>query len=69
MRVDDRSGLAGWAYVRYRELLYTDEELDQFAAELAELGGREVETFAFFRHGDAPDAPAAALRVVGHGCE
>jgi uncharacterized protein YecE (DUF72 family) len=63
VRVDDSSGAAGWAYLRYRELLYTDDELDGFAAELRELGEEGIETFAFFRHGDAPDAPAAALRV------
>jgi uncharacterized protein YecE (DUF72 family) len=45
-------------------LLYTADELDGFAAELAELGARELETFAYFRHGDEPDAPAAALRVA-----
>jgi uncharacterized protein YecE (DUF72 family) len=69
VRVDDRSGPAGWAYLRYRELLYTDAELHGFATELTELHQRGIETFAFFRHGDEPHAPAAALRVIGHGFE
>ena len=69
VRVDDRTGLAGWAYLRYRELLYTDAELDGFATELTELHQRGIETFAFFRHGDEPDAPAAALRVIAQGFE
>ena len=69
VRVDDRSGLAGWAYLRYRELLYTDEQLTTAAAELTELHQRGIETLAYFRHGDEPDAPAAALRVIGHGFE
>jgi uncharacterized protein YecE (DUF72 family) len=55
---------AGWAYLRYRELLYPADELDAFAAELAELGGRGIETFAYFRHGDEPTAPAAAVQVA-----
>src|SRR6478735_11710480 len=67
VRVDDRSGPAGWAYLRYRELLYTDAVLHGLATELTELAGRGIETFAYFRHGDDPDAPAAALRFVGMG--
>jgi uncharacterized protein YecE (DUF72 family) len=63
VRVDDRSGRGGWAYLRYRELLYTQDELEGFAAELRALAGGGVETYAFFRHGDEPDAPAAALSV------
>ena len=67
VRVGDVSGAAGWAYVRYRELLYSEDELDAIATELSELAGRGIETFAYFRHGDDPDAPAAALRVTGLG--
>jgi len=67
VRVGDVSGAAGWAYVRYRELLYSEDELEAIAAELSELAGRGVETFAYFRHGDDPDAPAAALRVTALG--
>ena len=63
VRVDDTSGRAGWAYLRYRELLYAAEELERRAAELRELTTAGVETYAFFRHGDEPDAPAAALAV------
>ena len=64
VRVDDRSGRGGWAYLRYRELQYGDAELSRIAIELADLEARGIETFAFFRHGDAPDAPAAAQRVA-----
>ena len=67
VRVGDVSGQAGWAYLRYRELRYSETELDAIAAELAELTSRGVETFAFFRHGDEPDAPAAALAVLARG--
>jgi uncharacterized protein YecE (DUF72 family) len=65
VRVDDRSGRGGWAYLRFRELLYAPAELERFAAELRALTGTGVETYAFFRHGDEPDAPAAALAVQG----
>jgi uncharacterized protein YecE (DUF72 family) len=64
VRVDDRSGRAGWAYLRYRELFYSEEELARIAGDLSALAGAGVETYAFFRHGDEPDAPAAALRVA-----
>jgi uncharacterized protein YecE (DUF72 family) len=64
VRVDDVSGRAGWAYLRFRELLYDDGELEAVAARLRQLAQAGVETFAYFRHGDQPDAPAAALRVA-----
>jgi len=64
VRVDDRSGAVDWSYLRYRELLYSEAELGAIADELSGLAARSVETFAFFRHGDEPDAPANALRVI-----
>lgn len=64
VRVDDRSGRAGWVYLRYRELAYEAEELERFAAELAELAAAGIEAYAFFRHGDEPAAPAAALSAL-----
>ena len=63
VRVDDESGAAGWAYLRFRELSYTDAELTAIRAQLAALRARDLETFAYFRHGDAPDAPRYALRT------
>lgn len=63
VRVGDDSGRAGWVYLRLRELAYTQVELCAIAARLRELGARGVEAFAFFRHGDQPDAPRSALAV------
>jgi len=63
VRVDDRTGDAGWAYVRFRELVYSDVELGEIAAELEALGRSGTDVLAYFRHGDAPDAPRAALEV------
>jgi uncharacterized protein YecE (DUF72 family) len=65
VRVDDESGQAGWAYLRFRELTLSQAELTAIGARLDALATRGVETFAFFRHGDAPDAPHAALAVLG----
>ena len=64
VRVDDRSGDAGWAYLRFRGLVYTGAELETIAAELDTLAKDGTDVFAFFRHGDAPDAAAAAVRVA-----
>ncbi len=63
VRVDDRSGLAGWAYVRFRELAYDDGDLATIASELDALATDGTHAIAYFRHGDAPAAPQAALRV------
>lgn len=63
VRVGDTTGRAGWAYLRYRELRYAEPELAAMAGELDTLDRAGIETYAFFRHGDEPDAPAAALRV------
>lgn len=64
VRVGDTTGSARWAYVRFRELVYDDAELGRIASELRALADADVQTFAFFRHGDAPDAPRAAMRVT-----
>jgi uncharacterized protein YecE (DUF72 family) len=67
VRVGDTSGRAGWAYLRYRELVYAEPALASIQTELRRLREAGIETFAFFRHGDAPDAPAAASRVGAAG--
>ena len=64
VRVGDTTGRAGWAYIRYRELAYDDAELTRIAAGLGQLESAGIETYAFFRHGDAPHAPAAAVSVA-----
>ena len=64
VRVDDRSGHTGWAYLRFRELAYDNAELGRIAAELEALGKEGIDTLAFFRHGDAPDAAAAAVQIA-----
>ncbi len=68
VRVDDRSGRAGWAYLRFRELRYSPAELERLASGIGELAKVANETFAFFRHGEEPDAPVAAVQL-GAACE
>jgi uncharacterized protein YecE (DUF72 family) len=63
VRVDDRSGLAGWAYVRFRELVYDDGTLATIAAELDAVTANGTDVLAYFRHGDTPYAPRAAQQV------
>ena len=61
VRVGERTGTTGWAYLRYRELHYDAVDLERIATGLRLPA---VEAFAYFRHGDEPDAPAAALKVA-----
>ena len=63
VRVDDRTGAAGWAYLRFRELVYPNVELGAITTELEVLARNGTDVLAYFRHGDAPDAPRAALQV------
>ncbi|MGL6278863.1 MAG: DUF72 domain-containing protein [Gaiella sp.] len=64
VRVDDERGAAGWTYVRFREESWSADEIATIGDRLVALAERGLETFAFFRHGDAPDAPSAALAVL-----
>lgn len=68
VRVGDSRCRAGWAYLRFRELAHADEELAAIVRRLRALRDRGVETYAFFRHGDQPDAPRAALHVLRSLC-
>ena len=61
VRVGDRTGTSGWAYLRFRELHYSAAALEQIATDLRFPA---VESFAYFRHGAEPDAPAAAQKVA-----
>lgn len=63
VRVDDRSGHAGWVYLRFRELAYNDAELGTIAAALDSLATDGTDVLAYFRHGEVPDAPRAAMQV------
>lgn len=61
VRVNDLETDAPFRYVRFREPPYGDEDLEQWAQRLREV--REP-VFAYFRHEDAPTAPAYADRLL-----
>ena len=61
VRVNDLESDAPFRYVRFRNPPYSDEQLREFAAQLREV--REP-VFAYFRHEDAPTAPAYARRLL-----
>jgi hypothetical protein len=54
---------ASWRYLRFREPPYDDATIRAAAARIASLLAAGVEVFAFFRHEDAPTAPAYAGRL------
>lgn len=63
VRVGASGTSARWAYLRFRELAYDERALAGIAARVRDVAEAGTDVYAFFRHGDAPDAPAAALRL------
>jgi uncharacterized protein YecE (DUF72 family) len=61
VRVNDLESAAPFRYVRFRDPPYADADLERWAARLREV--REP-VFAYFRHEDAPTAPAYAQRLL-----
>jgi uncharacterized protein YecE (DUF72 family) len=64
VRVDDWEADAPFRYVRFREPPYGEDDLEAIAARIRPLLASGVEVFAYFRHEDAPTAPAYAERLV-----
>lgn len=64
VRVDDWEADAPFRYLRFREPPYSDAELQALAGRIWPLLAEGVEVFAYFRHEDAPTAPAYALRLL-----
>lgn len=67
VRVGDESGAAGWCYLRRRELTWAADTISAIVDADAALVRRGLEVYDFFRHGDEPDAPLAALAVLAAG--
>jgi uncharacterized protein YecE (DUF72 family) len=63
VHVGDWRAEAPFRYLRFREPPYGDTELRELAARIRPLLEDGVEVYAYFRHEDAPTAPAAALRL------
>ena len=61
VRVNDLESDAPFRYVRFRDPPYAQEDLEQCAVRLRSV--REP-VFAYFRHEDAPTAPAYAQRLL-----
>jgi uncharacterized protein YecE (DUF72 family) len=61
VRVNQLDAPAAFRYVRLREPPYDDDALRAWAGRLGEI---DAEVFAFFRHEDAPTAPAYAARLL-----
>jgi uncharacterized protein YecE (DUF72 family) len=60
VRVNDWDADAPFRYLRFREPPYSAEELHELAACIRPLLADGIDVFAYFRHEDAPNAPADA---------
>ena len=61
--VDAEEGDAPFRYLRLRDPPYDEEALRALAARVTALLAAELETYVYFRHEDAPTAPAYAERL------
>lgn len=64
VRVNDWAAAAPFRYLRFREPPHSDGELADLAARIDPLLAGGVDVFAYFRHEEAPDAPAYAARLL-----
>ena len=64
VRVNDWDADAPFRYLRFREPPHADDELASLAARIQPLLAAGVDVFAYFRHEDAPTAPAYAARLL-----
>jgi uncharacterized protein YecE (DUF72 family) len=64
VRVNDWEADAPFRYLRFREPPHSEQELAKLAARIAPLLARGIDVFAYFRHEDAPTAPAYAARLL-----
>jgi uncharacterized protein YecE (DUF72 family) len=64
VRVDDWDADAPFRYLRFRNPPHTDAELVEIAARVEPLLDAGLDVFAYFRHEDAPTAPAYAARLL-----
>ena len=64
VRVGDWDADAPFRYLRFRDPPHSDEELAAIASRVQVLLADGIEVFAYFRHEDAPTAPAYASRLL-----
>lgn len=65
VRVGDWGGDAPFRYLRFREPPYGEGELDGLADRIGPLLAAGIDVYGYFRHEDAPTAPAYASRLLG----
>jgi uncharacterized protein YecE (DUF72 family) len=63
-RIGELDGEARFRYLRLRQPPYDEDALRAWARRLEPVVGGGVDVYAFFKHEDAPDAPAYALRLL-----
>jgi len=64
VRVDDWDADAPFRYLRFREPPYSDAELEALADRIRPLLAAGIDVHAYFKHEDAPTAPAYAARLL-----
>jgi uncharacterized protein YecE (DUF72 family) len=64
VRVNDWEAAAPFRYLRFREPPHSNGELAALARRIGPLLAGDIDVFAYFRHEDAPDAPAYAARLL-----
>jgi uncharacterized protein YecE (DUF72 family) len=64
VRVNDWEADAPFRYLRFREPPYDHEQLAELADQIGPLLAAGIDVYAYFRHEDAPTAPAYAARLL-----
>jgi uncharacterized protein YecE (DUF72 family) len=64
VRANDWDADASFRYLRFREPPYSEAQLGEIAARVRPLLEDGLDVFAYFRHEDAPTAPAYAARLL-----
>lgn len=64
VRVNDWDAVAPFRYLRFRDPPHSEEALEAAATRIRPLLEGGIEVYAYFRHEDAPTAPAHALRLL-----
>jgi uncharacterized protein YecE (DUF72 family) len=64
VRVNDWEAEAPFRYLRFREPPYAESDLRELAGRIRPLLAEGIDIYAYFRHEDAPTAPASAARLL-----
>jgi uncharacterized protein YecE (DUF72 family) len=64
VRVNDWEADAPFRYLRFRDPPYSEQDVAALAARIRPLLADGLDVYAYFRHEDAPTAPASAARLL-----